>query len=587
MYMKNLKLLLKTVRLIVPIIAILVYLFYIIYRIIVAFTRYVDPISTFRLSFEISVTLFFLLLYLSYEFTFLIKKSNIIESIMEKKKKVYKSVAILLLTIPIIIVLVLLALNLFSIFRSYYFDYLFVFHVFLTLILYIFLPSAIAIFMGITLALKCNRIVSLSLIGLFLFIMLPVSDFIPGLATQRTYVDFWQIKYFFSRILPSGQNSLLFRNYGYSNELYRWNLNLFWLFLFIAFFIFAIFKRKKLKYYVLKTICLLLCVVNLFGYFLGGSYIEDGASLNATHMNNYVHFKTHTVKEEKADFNIKSYEMDLNIGRQLDANVTMKLTPSESNNYIFTLFRDYEIKEIKDENGNNIPYSVDGDYFKLEATDLEYVHIKYSGWYTETPSNYQSTTLPSIFPYYPMAGYHEIVGTQGGIIPVEQDYKSDFDVKVNTIKQMYSNIEETQDKNHFKGTAKGLLLFSGFYVDTSSDGYNILSLSVQSYDSVSLLTPKGIQKLQESINEFEKENNIEPHFELKDYNIISSGYISNLNFVYQNDFVEYYEDFIFILLDDNLILNNEEFLKDATKIALASFDNNYHLEKDGGMYVLQ
>jgi len=241
-------------------------------------------------------------------------------------------------------------------------DYSYLYHIFSVLFLYVFLGGIIPILLGVFFAQKTKRIVSYALMALIIFLVSSTSDFIPGGLSQVTKINFWEAKYFLAYILPNDLEWYINHDYGMYAEIYRWNLIIFWISL-LSFLFFKLCQIKKtaLKA-VLLSLTLLISTFNLVGYFYGGSHIEKGAQLDSISMSDYLFYTENEQKNQEPDFEVTSYDMDLSIYRQLDAEVSMTLSDTGLEYYNFTLYHGYNVLKITDIEGNALKYNREGDY---------------------------------------------------------------------------------------------------------------------------------------------------------------------------------------------------------------------------------
>ena len=98
--------------------------------------------------------------------------------------------------------------------------------------------------------------------------------------------------------------------------------------------------------------------------------------------------------------------------------------------------------------------------------------------------------MPGFLPFYPMAGYQEVYDLNyQSFVPNHSDVNINFDVKVSSMKQFYSNLNEN-DKNHFSGNSKSLTLISGLYKTITIEDIRV----VYPYPDVKELSKNNIEK---------------------------------------------------------------------------------------------
>mgnify|MGYP000431813834 FL=1 len=98
-------------------------------------------------------------------------------------------------------------------------------------------------------------------------------------------------------------------------------------------------------------------------------------------MSDYLFYTENEQKNQDPDFEVTSYDMDLSIYRQLDAEVSMTLSDTGLEYYNFTLYHGYNVLKITDIEGNALKYNREGDYVTVIGNgNLQLINIKYSGY---------------------------------------------------------------------------------------------------------------------------------------------------------------------------------------------------------------
>ena len=570
MIKQNLKLFFKTKIIFIPVIILLVcFLGNLVYS-CYSFSLNNDVLIYLKNSIKLCLLSFVILCFTSYEFFYLYKRCYIDEALYSHKNgktRILTSTVTVLLFIPALEFFSAFVFN-FVIFLSsgmnYYSN---LYHIFSVLFLYVFLGGIIPILLGVFFAQKTKRIVSYALMALIIFLVSSTSDFIPGGLSQVTKINFWEAKYFLAYILPNDLEWYINHDYGMYAEIYRWNLIIFWISL-LSFLFFKLCQIKKtaLKA-VLLSLTLLISTFNLVGYFYGGSHIEKGAQLDSISMSDYLFYTENEQKNQDPDFEVTSYDMDLSIYRQLDAEVSMTLSDTGLEYYNFTLYHGYNVLKITDIEGNALKYNREGDYVTVIGNgNLQLISIKYSGYSPILYSNYQACSLPGFFAYYPIPGFHKITGDYTTYNPIEIKSGTEFNIRVDSARQFYSNLDEVKnEKNCFVGVTSYPTLFSGFYKSNSSDIYKIYAITVKGW-GLSEIDEEYIDEIQKYINELD--NNSSNKLNLKEYTIIQINEMLSSNCIYDGIF----------LGDDTVFINkatDEETKKQVAEILLAQRDMGY------------
>lgn len=570
MIKQNLKLFFKTKIIFIPVIILLVcFLGNLVYS-CYSFSLNNDVLIYLKNSIKLCLLSFVILCFTSYEFFYLYKRCYIDEALYSHKNgktRILTSTVTVLLFIPALEFFSAFVFNFVIFLSSGMNDYSYLYHIFSVLFLYVFLGGIIPILLGVFFAQKTKRIVSYALMALIIFLVSSTSDFIPGGLSQVTKINFWESKYFLAYILPNDLEWYINHDYGMYAEIYRWNLIIFWISL-LSFLFFKLCQIKKtaLKA-VLLSLTLLISTFNLVGYFYGGSHIEKGAQLDSISMSDYLFYTENEQKNQDPDFEVTSYDMDLSIYRQLDAEVSMTLSDTGLEYYNFTLYHGYNVLKITDIEGNALKYNREGDYVTVIGNgNLQLINIKYSGYSPILYSNYQACSLPGFFAYYPIPGFYKITGDYTTYNPIEIKSETEFNIRVDSARQFYSNLDEVKnEKNCFVGVTSYPTLFSGFYKSNSSDIYKIYAITVKGW-GLSEIDEEYIDEIQKYINELD--NNSRNKLNLKEYTIIQTNEMLSSNCIYDGIF----------LGDDTVFINkatDEETKKQVAEILLAQRDMGY------------
>lgn len=570
MIKQNLKLFFKTKIIFIPVIILLVcFLGNLVYS-CYSFSLNNDVLIYLKNSIKLCLLSFVILCFTSYEFFYLYKRCYIDEALYSHKNgktRILTSTVTVLLFIPALEFFSAFVFNFVIFLSSGMNDYSYLYHIFSVLFLYVFLGGIIPILLGVFFAQKTKRIVSYALMALIIFLVSSTSDFIPGSLSQVTKINFWEAKYFLAYILPNDLEWYINHDYGMYAEIYRWNLIIFWISL-LSFLFFKLCQIKKtaLKA-VLLSLTLLISTFNLVGYFYGGSHIEKGAQLDSISMSDYLFYTENEQKNQDPDFEVTSYDMDLSIYRQLDAEVSMTLSDTGLEYYNFTLYHGYNVLKITDIEGNALKYNREGDYVTVIGNgNLQLINIKYSGYSPILYSNYQACSLPGFFAYYPIPGFYKITGDYTTYNPIEIKSETEFNIRVDSARQFYSNLDEVKnEKNCFVGVTSYPTLFSGFYKSNSSDIYKIYAITVKGW-GLSEIDEEYIDEIQKYINELD--NNSSNKLNLKEYTIIQTNEMLSSNCIYDGIF----------LGDDTVFINkatDEETKKQVAEILLAQRDMGY------------
>ena len=182
----------------------------------------------------------------------------------------------------------------------------------------------------------------------------------------------------------------------------------------------------------------------------------------------YMYADAGTVRNQEADFKLTSMQADFTMDRRLDAEVTLGVDKAGLNQYCFTLYHGYRMKEIKDQNGEKLEFNQDGDYLTVESrgTNVSLLTFTYSGSNPHCYTTSQGIFLPAYLEYYPVPGFHPVyIRTPGyyGYTMEGFGYDVDCKVTVHTKQKVYSNLPST-GKNSFQGMCDGVSLYAGEFM---------------------------------------------------------------------------------------------------------------------------
>ena len=206
MIKQNVKVLLKTLRISIPLCIFLIFDIYIIANGFNSYNLNGDVVFFLQKTLLPCIFSFIILFYTSYEFSYQFKFFNLTETLYSHKNgKIVSDLNIFLclLIVPALQFIAAFFLNLCIYFSAGMSDLRYVLHFAGVLFLYIFLGGVIPVLLGITFSKKLKRVSVYSLFALIVFLVSEISDFIFGSLSEATFINFWKIKYFFSYFIPN------------------------------------------------------------------------------------------------------------------------------------------------------------------------------------------------------------------------------------------------------------------------------------------------------------------------------------------------------------------------------------------------
>ncbi len=196
---------------------------------------------------------------------------------------------------------------------------------------------------------------------------------------------------------------------------------LFWIFLMVALLCAA--AGKCLLRAAVPMAAALICLA----YYLspdGVPVYPDHVSIYDAGESDHYYYSEWDGIEVSADFGIESYVMDLKVGRQLEAEVAVRLTEGSGQReaYRFTLYHGYRLSSVTDQDGQKMDYERDGDFVTvIGGESVKEIRFAYVGSGQRYYATEYALYLPSFFPYYPVPGHHMIYDEEIDLRPLRTE----------------------------------------------------------------------------------------------------------------------------------------------------------------------
>lgn len=546
------------------------------------------PLTYLRLTQRISIFIFILFSFLSYEFVYKAKLQNFDETLKSTGKgygKAYLSQILLLIIMSFVFFVFATMYNVivYHIAESNYLPY--IKHIVLNNILNILLVSVIGIIFGSVIALKFKRLLSYGVMSLVVFFMSPLSEGIFYSTWILHEVDLYFIKDMIA-ITPPNTTWISDWLYGLSIEAYRWHLAYAWMCIFMLLLFYHLLKSNNIKK-MISVILLILCTFNVVGYMDKGSIMIKDSRPYGTLYSDTNYYESIKQKNTYQDFKITSYKLMLNVDKDLEAQATLVLeAPQALNKYYFTLYRGYEVSTVKS-NNKELEFIQEGDYLEVKNPGEEKIHslvIEYTGNGNKFYSNRQGIMLPAYFAYYPIANKQVIYDKSTySFINCCDEMKKHFEIQIETESDINIISNLKKKNNVFTGYSQSPSLIGGLI-----DGY------VKNDDEIIYYpledNSKNIEdvhtQLEEALENCKNKIGINTEYEIENKKILqlpatvySTAYNEDL-FIF-NDHILTSTD----IVDDvanNIILSEVKKHTGFLKISLVEF-----LNKDKGEYFLE
>ncbi len=182
-----------------------------------------------------------------------------------------------------------------------------------------------------------------------------------------------------------------------------------------------------------------------------------------------------------ADFKVLKYEGELSAKRVLEASLDLTVDKEYLEQYCFTLYHGYQVREVSDQDGNGLSFEQQGDHVLVRndaSGPVTKLHFEYSGFSRKYVATSQAVFLGGNFPYVPHPGWNVYKSEP---VEVHDDpmvtqswdvseyglkglgYKTDYDLWFHTAGTVYSNLDE-KEPSHFAGTSEGATFVACDYI---------------------------------------------------------------------------------------------------------------------------
>ncbi|MDD3745229.1 MAG: hypothetical protein PHD70_01995 [Anaerostipes sp.] len=430
---------------------------------------------------QLSFYVFLVVLFLSYEFFVRFQHNGIGEVAITTKhgsKKKHLICAFLVMTLWVFVITCLITVTVIVGYKYYgvqdpHGEY--IWHIIKNMLLEIFLIAELGIVIGFFCSKIKNRILVYGFMLLIVYMVSPypekIAD-IQSLSSNGKGTIYPLVEAL--NIMPLVQTNFMPNfSFGESVLFYQVSRILFWISLF---FMGILITRKYHIRWVLLT-----GIISI-GFFYGYAAPASKVIMNSNPANTLAHDQYYYMegkdkaKIEAADYKISAYDMELKIGRQLSAKVTMDVDRSLSV-YKMTLYHGYHVKHVYTQDNVELKFQQSQDYVMISNPakhKVQKLHVEYAGYSAAYYSNSQGSYLPGNFAYYPRAGYIAIYDqAQGRMNSCFVSSHTKFKVKVECKKKIYTNLEEKD--GIYEGACDGFTIMSGFYkVENLGNGNRLI-----------------------------------------------------------------------------------------------------------------
>lgn len=353
----------------------------------------------------------------------------------------------------------------------------FLWHILVNIIINFGMCGVLALVIG-----KCLSILSSNLLRVLLFaaivcITSPIKNEINFLLSVDASVV---------EIFPENANFSVNGYLGYPVQIQRVAMIMFWIVIHLAVLTFYFHKHlKRILYPLLYILAAIVCL----GIFMTPRTNLTGLGKEAALLYSQLHYRELQQFEKKeAGFSVARYQMDIKASNQFTFKTTLSIENicTSEEPCAFTLYHGFQIKKIYNQSEDILGCQRDGDYLYVYAPEgTKEITFEYEGNGCPFYGEYAGMYLPAGVPYYPIAGFHKVYDEKNICFSqISLPKAVPFEVHVDYHGKVYSNLTKEENspnqmrgrKNteNFYGTAKEVLLLSGFVKEIQYDGYRFL-----------------------------------------------------------------------------------------------------------------
>lgn len=331
------------------------------------------------------------------------------------------------------------------------------------------LPIIISLGVAYMAARMGNKIGSAVLLVLFLLLTSPVitnvawrtKPFIPVDQLFRAVLRPFRIYYENGIWSPNTQ-------LGLQTDNSRGSILLFWVLFLASIICYSLLQKRVQKRVVSFSLVLISLCCLVYAYLPSGAYRIDSYNWDGT-MQDYDTYYDQPigVVYDTIDYAFTDYELNLSFGRFMEVDSKLQLhSDTPRTQFVFTLYHGYSIHSITSEDVE-VSWTRDGDTVNLitekPVTDCTLL-LSYRGNHDIFFSYSEGTLLPGWFPWYPMAGNHQVFLNfetyPSGYNVYNRIQPAHITLRTNDKFTMVSNLEPTKNGS-FEGTGDSITLIGG------------------------------------------------------------------------------------------------------------------------------
>lgn len=419
---------------------------------------------------------FIVFIFLSYEYFYTVKQSNVLEFLKSTQFGVAKLYGYQFGVMLLLNIMVTLTYTLYHVALYFYYGFGhpgFLIHILSHMLLNFFMVQLVALLVGWILALVFKRLTAYTVAMVFIFLGSPIFEAIVFDVFVLSGMNLYPLYDFFSFSVPSLRWASNF-HFGFSVLPDRLWMMVIWITMLLGLVIVKLIHKRSARTG-LTVISLIVLASSVYFYRQPLSRYVMNDSPAGSLMYDFFHYEGKEIQTEGARFNVLTYELDMVVGHQLDVVATLTVD-EDLPEYHFTLYHRYVVTKVTDQTGELMEFVQNGDHFSVLNTveNLEAMVVHYAGYSPRFYSNRQGMVLPGFFPYFPHAGQHLVFDYRLDLFEsVMLPQHASFNVRISGVNGVFSNLEEVAP-NHFRGYTSSVTLISGFLNSQMVDGMTVV-----------------------------------------------------------------------------------------------------------------
>lgn len=367
--------------------------------------------------------------------------------------------------------------------------------------------------------------------------------------------------------------------YGFALENYQWLKRSLFSLIFILLIIGSVMIQRKVWKKYLPAFLIVLALTFYTGFSVFGKHqvLNLSSEKDGILIQDAFYYQDIILSDQLSNgYQIKNYEIDLDIRNYLKANVAVEMmnpTNEEMNTFDFLLYHDLKVSEVLDEEGNELEFKQNRDIVEVTTkspvvpNETTKFTFNYAG--ISSPfffANNRAINLLNHFPWLPTNGNFNssmiTVGLEAFRLPNQPNQDISYQVRLKGNNRTFSNLEKTGN-NEWEGTSSdGIYLVAGSIGERNINGKSV----IYPYTWEKMLTnfPYFEQFIQRKIDQINQELALDREVSIDRYMFIDHSRSSEM----PEQKVWFYEN-SFVMSTQGLLFNDEAGL--AINVDLMTF----------------